>query len=60
MGADAEAVVTPRLAVQGVGGVRVADASIMPRIVAANTHATAVMIAEKASDMIWEDRHARA
>jgi choline dehydrogenase len=60
MGADAEAVVTPRLAVQGVGGLRVADASIMPQIVAANTHATAVMIAEKASDMIWEDRHARA
>jgi choline dehydrogenase len=58
MGADSQAVVTPRLAVQGISGLRIADASIMPRIVAANTHATTVMIGEKAADMIMEDRHA--
>lgn len=52
---DATAVVSPRLLVYNVMSLRVVDASIMPRIPAAHTHAPVVMIAEKASDMIKED-----
>ncbi|MGA7091047.1 MAG: choline dehydrogenase [Candidatus Acidiferrales bacterium] len=52
MGADAMAVVDARLRVRGVRALRVADASIMPRIPAGNTNAPAMMIAEKAADMI--------
>lgn len=52
---DPTAVVTPRLLVNGIRNLRVADASIMPRIPASHTHAPVVMIAEKASDMIKED-----
>ncbi|KOB70328.1 Uncharacterized protein OBRU01_15966 [Operophtera brumata] len=48
-------VVSPRLLVHGVKGLRIADASIIPRIPASHTHAPVVMIAEKASDMIKED-----
>lgn len=46
MGADAAAVVSPRLAVHGVEGLRVIDASVMPRIPAGNTNAPAVLIGE--------------
>ncbi|MEP9389203.1 GMC family oxidoreductase N-terminal domain-containing protein [Mesorhizobium sp. KR9-304] len=52
MGGDADSVVDPQLRVRGVRGLRVADASIMPRVVRANTHAATVMIGEKAASMI--------
>ena len=52
MGADADAVVDPRLRVNGIDGLRVADASIMPVIVSCNTNAACVMIGEKATDLL--------
>jgi choline dehydrogenase len=48
-------VVDPRLRVTGVGRLRVADASVMPNIVSGNTNATAIMIGEKAAEMVAAD-----
>jgi choline dehydrogenase len=52
MGSDAMAVVDAELRVHGIAGLRVADASIMPTLVSGNTNAAAIMIGEKASDMV--------
>ncbi|MEM7506082.1 MAG: GMC family oxidoreductase N-terminal domain-containing protein [Pseudomonadota bacterium] len=56
MGSDPEAsVVDPRLRVHGVQGLRVADASIFPSIPTGNTNAPAIMVGERAADLILED-----
>lgn len=52
MGVDEMAVVSPRLAVHGVDGLRVIDASIMPRITTGNTNAPAVLIGEQGAKFV--------
>jgi choline dehydrogenase len=52
MGRDRMGVVDPQLRVHGVQGLRVADASIMPDVVAGNTHAACVMIGERCADLV--------
>ena len=58
MGSDIMAVVDAQLRVHGIGGLRVADASIMPTLTSGNTNAPSIMIGEKAADMML--RHAAA
>jgi choline dehydrogenase-like flavoprotein len=52
MGSDAGAVLDPQLRVRGVQGLRVVDCSVMPTLIGGNTNAPAMMIGEKAVDMI--------
>jgi choline dehydrogenase len=52
MGTDDRAVVDPQLRVHGVEGLRVADASVMPTVPSVNTNPAAIMIGEKAADLV--------
>jgi choline dehydrogenase len=57
MGEDAEAVVDAQLRVNGLEGLRVVDASVMPTVPRGNTNAPVIAVAERAADLI---RHGRA
>lgn len=57
MGTGKDAVVDSQLRVHGVTGLRIVDASVMPKITSGNTNAPTLMIAEKAADMILQSRY---
>jgi choline dehydrogenase len=52
MGSDMDAVVDPTMKLRGIAGLRIVDASIMPRIVSGNTASPVIMIAERAADLM--------
>ncbi len=58
MGIDDGAVIAPDLRANGIAGLRIADASIMPNIVSGNTCSPTLMIAEKAAQLIREGHQA--
>jgi choline dehydrogenase-like flavoprotein len=58
MGPDDEAVVDPQLRFNGIAGLRIVDNSIMPTVISSNTNAAAIMIGEKAADMIKAEQGA--
>jgi choline dehydrogenase len=60
MGVGPDAVVDPELRVRGIEGLRVADASIMPDVVSANTNTATMVIGEKAADLVRAARPAAA
>ncbi len=60
MGGDMRSVVDERLRVRGIDALRVADASVMPRIVSTNTNAAAIMIGEKGASLLIEDAQGSA
>lgn len=57
MGTAPDSVTDPQLRVRGIEGLRVADASVMPSVPAANTNVTVLAIAERAADLIKQARH---
>jgi len=59
MGRDAMAVVDERLKVRDMAGLRVIDASVMPRITSGNTNAPTTMIAEKGAEFVMDDAKKR-
>lgn len=56
MGTDQNAVVDDELRVRGISGLRIADCSIMPTLISGNTNAAAIMIGEKAADLVLDQR----